>query len=131
MPAWQPNWKALAQRCVHDTMGVQPGERVVLQGDPLRVPELFEAVRYEVLAAGGIEHATVLGWRGRLHELRSPLGRHPDERVAAQEVESLRDVLSGADVFLWLPQVLDPVGCSGGYSEEVLDSWPGRGLHFH
>ena len=131
MKPWTPNWEALAKRCVHDTMRVQPGERVVIQGDPLRVPEFYEAVRYEVLAAGGIEHAHVLGWNGRLHELRSPFGRHPDERVSAEEIQSLRQVLAGADVFLWLPLTLDPVGCAGGYSEEVLSDWPGRGLHFH
>ena len=102
-----------------------------MQGDPQWIPEFYEAVRYEVLAAGAVDHAHVLTWRGRLHDLRTNLGRHPDESVSTQEQHALRDLLGTADVFLWLPGVMDPVGCSAGYSEAVLANWPGRGLHFH
>src|SRR5688572_1849906 len=97
---WSPNWSELARRCVHDTMRVQPGERVVIQGDPHRVPELYEAVRREVLTAGAIDHAHVLGWRGTLHDRRDAAGRHPDPVVADAEQRALADLLATADVFL-------------------------------
>jgi hypothetical protein len=128
---WQPDWQALARRCVHDTLGIAAGERVVCLGDPNRVPVFYEAFRYELLAAGAVDHAHVLGWRGRINELRGPFGRHRDERVAALEIEAMRDLLATADVFCWLPVSLDPIGCGGGYSEAVLADWQGRGLHFH
>jgi hypothetical protein len=131
MTGWQPDWQALAKRCVHDTMRISAGERVVCLGDPHRLPEFYEAFRYEVLAAGAIDHAHVLGWRGRLHELRTTVGRHPDEAVSAAEVKAFADLLATAEVFCWLPVSMDPIGCAGGYSEEVLADWPGRGLHFH
>lgn len=131
MSGWKPDWAALARHCVHETMQIKAGERVVVQGDPLLTSDFYEAIRYEILAVGAIDHAHVLGWHGRLHALRDGLGRPYDDTACAQEQKALADLLSTADVFLWLPVSMNPFGCSAGYSERALADWPGRGLHFH
>jgi hypothetical protein len=125
------DWGALAAQAVHSTMRVAPGERVVTMGDAVAYAALHEAVSKEVLRAGGIVHAHVPAWRGAAADQRTPLGLHPSPEMREREVQALRDLLGTADVFLWLPHGFCPMAVTAGASEEVLDAWGGRGLHFH
>jgi hypothetical protein len=130
--AWTPNWSALAEQIVRRTLQLQVGERVVTLVDPYVHPELLEAVRVAVLQAGGIDHATMLGWTPRLAALRTPRGWHPDEAARQREDRAALELFQTADVFIWLPtDWLRRGSFTYGQSEWVLGRWRGRSVHFH
>jgi leucyl aminopeptidase (aminopeptidase T) len=129
---WQPDWDALAEQIVDRTLRIASGERVVYLADPRACPELLDAVRARILRMRAIEQATILGWTPRLAALRTPSGQAPEAATRQQERYAHRDLLHTADVFIWLPsEFFQPASYTAGESEWVLDSWRGRGLHFH
>jgi leucyl aminopeptidase (aminopeptidase T) len=132
VPAWRPDWNALAEQIVDRTLRVRPGERVVYLADPDAHPECLESVRDAVLRAGGIEQATMLAWTERLARLRPARGSSRSLEVYDSEREAHRELFAGADVFIWLPTGLHRLGAvTPGESEWILGRWRGRGLHFH
>jgi len=130
--SWTPNWDGLAEQIVNRTLGLERGERVIYLADPAIHPALLEAVRVAVLRAGGIEHATILGWTDRLSALRTPRGLNPDSEARAREDRALLELFYTTDVFIWLPtDFLRPASFTVGQSEWVLGRWRGRSVHFH
>jgi leucyl aminopeptidase (aminopeptidase T) len=123
---WKPNWRAIADRIVNGTLRLTPGERVVYLVDPYDQPELLEEIRAAVLSAGGIEHATLLGWTSKLQRLRNFMGQHDDPAAAERERNAHRDLISTADVLLWLP-----VNWTVWEPEWLVMNWRGRSVHCH
>jgi hypothetical protein len=123
---WTPDWAALANQVVNRTLKLAPGERVIYLVDPYEVPGALDEFRAAVLSAGGVEHATILGWSPRLRPLRDKWGQHRDLEARQKEWAAHREIFSGADVFLWLPTeyaILEP--------EWLVQHWRGRSVHFH
>lgn len=129
---WQPDWAALAEQMVDRTLRIVAGERVVYLADPNVCSELLDAVRERVLRLRAIEQATMLNWTPRLAIQRTQSGLAPDPETRQQERYAHRDLLQTADVFIWLPSdFFRPASYTVGETEWVLDTWRGRGLHFH
>jgi leucyl aminopeptidase (aminopeptidase T) len=129
---WTPDWDALANQIVNRTFKLQRGERVIYLADPYYTPELLDSVRSAVLAAGGIEQATLLNWTPRLAAQRTPRGTHTDAELARLEQSAHLELFNSADVFIWLPNDTFRTGAYSVWeSEWILGRWRGRGLHFH
>src|SRR5262249_19851411 len=91
-----------------------------------------DAVRASVLAAGGVEQATLLTWTPRLIQQRTPRGTASDPEAQQREQYAHWDLLLTADVFMWLPNDFLIRGTFTGWETEwILGRWRGRGLHFH
>ena len=127
------DWEAMARKVVRDVLQLERGERVILSADPYCGGAMLDAVRAEIQRAGGIELATLLHWTPALTALRGADGRKPDAADARAEDEAMRKLFAAADVFLWLQndwrsaRSTIPIG----QSERILETWPGRGVHFH
>ena len=127
------DWEAMARKVVRDVLQLQRGERVILSADPYCGGAMLDAVRAEIQRAGGIELATLLHWTPALTALRGADGCKPDAADARAEDEAMRKLFAAADVFLWLQndwrsaRSTIPIG----QSERILETWPGRGVHFH
>jgi leucyl aminopeptidase (aminopeptidase T) len=129
---WTPSWDAIADQIVNRTFRLQPGERVVYLADPYLYPEFLDAVRSAVLAAGGVEQATLLTWTPRLIQQRTPRGTAADPQAVQREQHAHWELLQTADVFMWLPNDFHIRGTFTGWETEwILGRWRGRGLHFH
>ena len=127
------DWEAMARKVVRDVLQLERGERVILSADPYCGGAMLDAVRAEIQRAGGIELATLLHWTPALTALRGADGCKPDATDARAEDEAMRKLFAAADVFLWLQndwrsaRSTIPIG----QSERILETWPGRGVHFH
>lgn len=127
------DWEAMARKVVRDVLQLERGERVILSADPYCGGAMLDAVRAEIQRAGGIELATLLHWTPALTALRGADGSKPDAADARAEDEAMRKLFAAADVFLWLQndwrsaRSTIPIG----QSERILETWPGRGVHFH
>ena len=127
------DWEAMARKVVRDVLQLERGERVILSADPYCGGAMLDAVRAEIQRAGGIELATLLHWTPALTALRGADGCKPDAADARAEDEAMRKLFAAADVFLWLQndwrsaRSTIPIG----QSERILETWPGRGVHFH
>lgn len=129
---WTPNWEAIADQITNRTFRLQPGERVVYMADPYLYPEFLDAVRSSVLAAGGVEQATILTWTPRLIEQRTPRGIAADPEAQQREQYAHWELFQTADVFMWLLNDFHIRGTYTGWETEwILARWRGRGLHFH
>jgi leucyl aminopeptidase (aminopeptidase T) len=132
-PSHRLDWEAMARKVVRDVLRLERGERVILSADPYCGGAMLDAVRAEVQRAGGIEVATLLHWTPALTALRAADGCKPDAADARAEDEAIGKLFAIADVFLWLQndwrsaRSTIPIG----QSERILESWPGRGVHFH
>jgi leucyl aminopeptidase (aminopeptidase T) len=129
----QLNWAAMARKLVGDVLRLERHERVLISADPYCGGAMLEAVRAEIQRAGAIELATILHWTPALTALRKPDGTKPDPADARAEDEAMRGLFANADVFLWLqndwrsPRSTMTIG----QSELILETWPGRSIHFH
>jgi leucyl aminopeptidase (aminopeptidase T) len=127
------DWAAMAKRLVQDALQLEPRERVILSADPYCGGAMLDAVRGEIQRAGGIELATILHSTPTLTLLRNPNGTRPDPIDAKAEDAAMRDLFATAGVFVWLqndwrsPRATHVVG----QSEHILETWPGRSVHFH
>jgi leucyl aminopeptidase (aminopeptidase T) len=131
---WAPNWPALADAIVRQSLRLQPSERVILLADPGYVPDLLEAVRLAIQAAGGIELATILNWSPALAARRAALAPSPADGAARwnREAAAHRDLFQTADALIWLPRDEFRSGTINvGETEWILRSWRGRSVHFH
>ena len=123
----------MAQKLVGDVLRLERHERVLISADPYCGGAMLEAVRAEIQRAGAIELATILHWTPALTALRKPDGTKPDPADARAEDEAMRGLFANADVFLWLqndwrsPRSTMTIG----QSELILETWPGRSIHFH
>ncbi len=129
----QLNWVAMAQKLVGDVLRLERHERVLISADPYCGGAMLEAVRAEIQRAGAIELATILHWTPALTALRKPDGTKPDPADARAEDEAMRGLFANADVFLWLQNDWRSARSTItiGQSERILESWPGRSVHFH
>jgi hypothetical protein len=131
-PPWTPDWDAIADQIVNRTFRLQSGERVIYLADPYLCPELLDAVRSAVLAAGGVEQATLLTWTPRLIDQRTPRGTAADPEAVQREQHAHWELFQTADVFMWLPNDFRLRGTFTGWETEwILGRWRGRGMHCH
>jgi leucyl aminopeptidase (aminopeptidase T) len=132
-PTHDLDWAAMAKRLVHDVLQLERRERVILSADPYCGGAMLDAVRAEIQRAGAIELATILHWTRTLTLLRNLDGTRPDPSDAGAEDAAMHDLFAIAGVFVWLqndwrsPRATHIVG----QSERILETWPGRGVHFH
>jgi len=126
--AYDADWTRIARLIVHDSLALTPGERVLLHADPTYFPALLEAVRIEIVRAGGVELAAHMLHPPGLERARHELRRREDPCLRAMEDRAMAGLFALADVYLWLPT-------SWRYNvmqtEEILTRWPGRAVHFH
>lgn len=126
-------WADMARRVVRDVLRLEPHERVILSADPYCGGAMLDAVRQEIQRARGIELATLLHWTPALRDLRDAKGRKPDWDDAAREDMAIKALFGIADVFVWLQNdwraKTSPM--TVGQSEWILETWPGRAVHFH
>ena len=129
--AWTPDWKRIANRIVRDALQLQTGERVVL-ADPYVFPQCLDEFRAAVLELRGVEQATILNWTPRLSALRNAAGAPTEAEAMLRERQAHLELLSTADVFIWLPSApFRTASYTEGESEWMLSRWRGRGVHFH
>ncbi|HEY2111224.1 MAG TPA: hypothetical protein VGH25_05780 [Dongiaceae bacterium] len=123
----------MARKLIRDVLRLERRERVLISADPYCGGAMLDAARAEIQRAGGIELATILHWTPALTALRKPDGTKPDPADARAEDEAMRGLFANADVFLWLqndwrsPRSTMTIG----QSELILETWPGRSIHFH
>ena len=94
---------------------------------------MLDAVRAEIQRARAIELATMMHWTPSLTELRTRDGAMADPEDAAAEDRAIAELFALADVYIWLQNDWR-LPCSPmtiGQSERILETWNGRGLHFH
>jgi len=127
-PHHHGDWSKIANQIVHNTLAVQPGERVLIWMDPTLLPELTEQVRIEIVRAGAIEIGAMALVSPGLEQHRKVHRRREDPDLKRLEDEALAAVFDLTDVFIWLPNrwahnVLQ--------SEDIMRNWRGRSVHFH
>ena len=79
------DWSKIAQLIVHQSLKIQPGERVIIHADPTYFPALLEQVRIEIVRAGAVELFTALLNSTGLAEVRRSLRRREDTELMAIE----------------------------------------------
>ena len=132
-PTHQLDWEAMARKLIREVLRLERRERVLISADPYCGGAMLDAVRAEIQRAGGIELATILHWTPALTKLRNPDGTKPEPAEAAAEDAAMAGLFAQADIFLWLqndwrsPRSTMTIG----QSERILESWPGRSVHFH
>jgi len=132
-PTHKLDWEAMARKLIREVLRLERRERVLISADPYCGGAMLDAVRAEIQRAGGIELATILHWTPALTKLRNPDGTKPEPAEAAAEDAAMAGLFAQADIFLWLqndwrsPRSTMTIG----QSERILESWPGRSVHFH
>jgi leucyl aminopeptidase (aminopeptidase T) len=127
------DWRAMAAKLVREVIRLEPQERVLISADPHCGGAMLDAVRQEIQRARGIELATMLHWTPELTKLRKSDGTKPDPADAHAEDKAIAGLFAQADVYLWLqndwrsPRSTMTIG----QSEHILETWPGRSVHFH
>lgn len=128
-----PDWQAMARQIVVATLQVQPRERVVLLADPITYPDLLDAVRVEIQRCGAIELAVILPFSRPVAAIRSKGDPTRSDRRREEAERTARAALfQAADVWILLPHdESQPGAVTKGETEWILQSWRGRGVHFH
>lgn len=132
-PTSRIDWDAIAAKIVRDVLRIERHERVILSADPYFGGAALDAVRVELQRARAIELATILHWTERTSALRRRDGNAPDPADQQAELEAMRRFFGGADVFILLmnDRRSGRRTVSGGQSDAVVDTWPGRAAHLH
>src|SRR5262245_4190604 len=132
-PTQRLDWDAMARKVVREVLQIERNERVLLSADPYCGGAMLDAVRFEIQAARAIELATILHWTPRLTTIRTSSGCKTDAEDARAEDQAMRELFALADIFIWLQNDWreQRSTITIGQSELVLETWPGRGLHFH
>ena len=132
-PTQALEWPAMARKIVRDVLRLDRHERVILSANPYFGGAMLESVRAEIQRAGAIELATILHWTPSLTALRTPDGCKPNPDDRAAEDEAIRRLFAVADVFIWLMNDWrsQRVTHAIGQTELMLETWPGRSVHFH
>jgi leucyl aminopeptidase (aminopeptidase T) len=132
-PTHRLDWAAMAAKLVREVLRLEPRERVLLSADPYCGGAMLDAVRQEIQRARGIELATILHWTPELTKLRKPDGTKPDTEDAQAEDAAMAALFAQADIFLWLQNDWrsERSTMTIGQSERILETWPGRSVHFH
>ena len=132
-PTHALDWAGMAKTIVRDVLKLAPHERVILSANPHCGGAMLEAVREEIQRARAIELATILHWTPGVAALRNPAGCKADREDAAREDAAMQGLFSAADVFIWLQNDWRTKwrGQAVGQTEYVLETWPGRSVHFH
>lgn len=132
-PTHQLDWPAMAHKVIRDVLQLQRHERVILSASPYCGGAMLEAVRAEIQRARAIEQATIVHWTPALTELRTKDGAMPNPEDAAAEDRAIAELFGLADVYVWLQNDwrLPRSPMTVGQSERILETWNGRGLHFH
>jgi leucyl aminopeptidase (aminopeptidase T) len=125
---YQTDWARIARLIVHQALGTQPGERVLLHADPTYFPALTEQVRIEFCRAGAVELATHMLHPPGLERVRRELRRREHPEARALEDRAIAALFELADIYVWLPTSW---AYNVGQTEKVLESWRGRSIHFH
>ena len=127
------DWARMAAKLVREVIRLEPHERVLISADPYCGGAMLDAVRQEIQRARGIELATMLHWTPELTKLRKSDGTKPDPADAHGEDKAIAGLFAQANVYLWLqndwrsPRSTMTIG----QSENILETWPGRSVHFH
>jgi hypothetical protein len=132
-PTHALDWAGMARKVVRDVLELAPHERVILSANPHCGGAMLEAVREEIQRARAIELATILHWTPGVAALRNGAGCKPDREDAAREDAAMQGLFAAADVFIWLQNDWRTKwrGQAVGQTEYVLETWPGRSVHFH
>jgi len=132
-PTHRLDWEAMARKVVRDVLRLEHGERVILSADPYCGGAMLDSVRAEIQRSGAIELATLLHWTPTLTALRAADGCKPDAADARLEDAAMKELFAIADVFIWLQNDWRSARSTVpiGQSERILETWPGRALHFH
>ena len=132
-PTQALDWPAMARKVVRDVLKLGRRERVILSANPYYGGAMLEATRAEIQRASAIELATILHWTPLLSALRAPDGCKLDPDDRADEDRAMGRLFAAADVFIWLMNDwrLRRATHAVGQSELVLETWPGRSVHFH
>ena len=72
------DWSKIANLIVHQSLKVQPGERVIIHADSTYFPALLEQVRIEIVRAGAVELFTAMLHSTGLEAARRSLRRRED-----------------------------------------------------
>jgi hypothetical protein len=132
-PSDRLDWPAMAQKVVQDVLRLERFERVLLSADAYCGGAMLDAVRAEIQRAGAIELATILHWSPAVAGLRGGDGNKLDPEERAAENRAMAQLFGCADVFIWLQNDWRSRHRTHavGQSELVLETWPGRSVHFH
>ncbi len=103
---------------ITSALALENGERVLLKVDPRVFAPLVEPLQWEIRRAGAFVSGVVLA-------------EHTSHTSGA-ELESMRQLFSNADAFIWLPELhqVNPPALDAALVE-WLDSGRGRAVHFH
>ncbi|MBM3600013.1 MAG: hypothetical protein FJX35_17520 [Alphaproteobacteria bacterium] len=132
-PTHELRWGDMARKIIRDVLRLEPHERVIISADAYCGGAMLDALRQEIQRARGIELATMLHWTPGLTELRDAQGRKPDLEDRKREDQAIKDLFGIADVFIWLQNDWRSrkSTMTVGQSEWILETWPGRSVHFH
>ena len=122
------DWSKISNSIVHQSLKMQPGERVIIHADPTYFPALLEQVRIEIVGAGAGELFTAMLKCTGLEAARRSLRRREDHELTVMEDRAMSDLFDLADNYLWLPTRW---GWNVGQTEKILETWKGRSIHFH
>ncbi len=120
------DWPAVAVKIVHQ-LALQTGEQVLLVAHPGMFEELVPHIRYEVMAAGGVD-------LGVVDVLAGPLPASWDQAVlragAGPAREAYREAFAKVDVAVMLPGAV-PSHPAYAAIQDLLTGGTRRVIHFH
>lgn len=125
---FQTDWNRIAKLIVHQSLKIEPGERVLLHVDPNYFPELTEQVRIEVVRAGAVEVGALLRDSPGLDALRKKMRRREEPALMEMEDKTMSALFDLSDVYIWLPTSWQ---LAAYQTEHILTRWQGRSVHFH
>ena len=100
---FQGDWSRMAKVIVRQSLQTQPGEKVIIHGDPNYFPELLEQVRIEIVKAGAIELYAGMLYPAGLDTVRKQYRRREDTQLKEAEDAAMQALFDIADIFIWMP----------------------------
>ncbi len=94
------DWMRIARLIVHQSLKLQPGERVIIHADPTYFPALLEQVRIEIVKADAIELCAAMLQSDSLEAVRTSRRRREDHGLKALEDQAMAELFSLADVYI-------------------------------
>ena len=130
-PSSRVDWARVADLVVARSLGLQPGQRVVLFHTPALDRGALPAMRDAIGRAGGVLAGEIVPPGAAALAARSAMAPRERARIDAREDSAWARVFGAADAAIWLPTDLGAVLARLSFERLVEGARRVRSVHFH